>query len=304
MVAFTFISCDEPEAPHKHSYKEEITKAPTCTEDGEKTFTCACGESYKEKMPALGHSINDAGTCTRCNKEGLKAAKIGDVEYTSLAEAIEKAESGSTITLLCDSSGRGLGSADGAKKREGLVIDFAGHTYTMVKDAVGSVGYETQAMHWGTSLGAVTMKNGTFNVAENAAKMAMQNYINFTAEDMKFDFSIMEVISYGETELSGANAIYNGLEVPLFNNNKNNMILKNCTVIMPEKSNKGISADGESVTLENTRIDGYINLQDDASVLSVKGNTTFKDVVAYFEGRTIAKTVVGENTVYKLATIE
>ena len=73
---------------------------------------------------------------------------------------------------------------------------------------------------------------------------------------------------------------------------------------MPEKSNKGISADGESVTLENTRIDGYINLQDDASVLSVKGNTTFKDVVAYFEGRTIAKTVVGENTVYKLATIE
>ena len=303
MIAFTFISCDEPEA-HKHSYKEEITKAPTCTEDGEKTFTCVCGESYKEEMPALGHSINDAGTCTRCNKEGLKAAKIGNVEYTSLAEAIEKAESGSTITLLCDSSGRGLGSADGTKKREGLVIDFAGHTYTMVKDAVGSVGYETQAMHWGTSLGAVTMINGTFNVAENAAKMAMQNYINFTAEDMKFDFSIMEVISYGETEFSGANAIYNGLEVPMFNNNQNNMILKNCTVIMPEKSSKGISADGKSVTLEDTIIDGYINLQDATSILYVKGKTSFKDVVPYFKGAEIVKVVKEDKTIYKVVTIE
>lgn len=57
------------EIPAKgHNYKEEITKEPTCTEEGEKTYTCECGDSYTEKMPAKGHHFED-GTCTDCGEK-------------------------------------------------------------------------------------------------------------------------------------------------------------------------------------------------------------------------------------------
>lgn len=52
---------------HKHSYTEKITKEPTCTEAGEKTFTCICGDSYTETIPAKGHNYVD-GECTDCGE--------------------------------------------------------------------------------------------------------------------------------------------------------------------------------------------------------------------------------------------
>lgn len=44
---------------HAHYYEEEITKEPTCLEDGEKTFTCECGDSYTVDIPAIDHSGKD-----------------------------------------------------------------------------------------------------------------------------------------------------------------------------------------------------------------------------------------------------
>lgn len=44
---------------HAHYYEEEITKEPTCQEDGEKTFTCECGDSYTVDIPAIDHSGKD-----------------------------------------------------------------------------------------------------------------------------------------------------------------------------------------------------------------------------------------------------
>ena len=40
---------------HTHSYASAITKQPTCTNTGIKTFTCSCGASYTESVPATGH---------------------------------------------------------------------------------------------------------------------------------------------------------------------------------------------------------------------------------------------------------
>ena len=54
---------------HTHSYAAVITK-PTCTEKGYTTYTCTCGESYKDNyVNALGHSFGawtqtKASTCT------------------------------------------------------------------------------------------------------------------------------------------------------------------------------------------------------------------------------------------------
>ena len=61
MVAFTFISCDEPEAPHEHKWDEgKVTTEATCTEAGVKTYTCACGETKEEPIPAKGHTFSEA----------------------------------------------------------------------------------------------------------------------------------------------------------------------------------------------------------------------------------------------------
>ena len=63
-----------------HRYDNEVTKEPTCTEEGVKTYTCrGCGESYDDPIPALGHDYTEEviepgctvdgctlHTCTRC----------------------------------------------------------------------------------------------------------------------------------------------------------------------------------------------------------------------------------------------
>ena len=41
---------------HAHAYTEEVTKAATCTENGVRTYTCSCGDTYTEEIPATGHS--------------------------------------------------------------------------------------------------------------------------------------------------------------------------------------------------------------------------------------------------------
>ena len=50
---------DKPsEKPHVHKYNSGVvTKAPTCTDTGIKTYTCVDGDdSYTETIPALGHN--------------------------------------------------------------------------------------------------------------------------------------------------------------------------------------------------------------------------------------------------------
>ncbi|MBP3699230.1 MAG: hypothetical protein J6J01_07105 [Oscillospiraceae bacterium] len=50
---------------HEHSHEAVVT-APTCTEAGYTTYTCACGDSYvADEVAALGHSYVD-GACSVC----------------------------------------------------------------------------------------------------------------------------------------------------------------------------------------------------------------------------------------------
>lgn len=79
---------DKPEVPeHTHAWDTGIvTKEPTCTEDGEKTYTCTCGDTKTEPIKALGHDLKEtviteptcgtAGskeiTCSRCDYKDTK----------------------------------------------------------------------------------------------------------------------------------------------------------------------------------------------------------------------------------------
>lgn len=60
--------CHEKDPGHEHSYTEEITKEPTCTETGEKILTCECGDSRTEEIPAKGHWYDENGNCTVCGE--------------------------------------------------------------------------------------------------------------------------------------------------------------------------------------------------------------------------------------------
>ncbi len=54
-----------------HSYTEAVV-APTCTEPGSSTYTCHCGDTYTEELPALGHSEElDAAVAPTCTETGL-----------------------------------------------------------------------------------------------------------------------------------------------------------------------------------------------------------------------------------------
>ena len=80
---FTCTRCGEtrtetmPVIPHVHSYKDVVT-APTCTEKGYTTHTCACGDSYVDTYTdALGHAW-DEGEVT---KEATETTQ-GSMTYT------------------------------------------------------------------------------------------------------------------------------------------------------------------------------------------------------------------------------
>lgn len=55
MCIFGLTACKDE---HVHSYMESIV-APTCTEQGFTTYTCSCGDSYKDNyIDAVGHKVN------------------------------------------------------------------------------------------------------------------------------------------------------------------------------------------------------------------------------------------------------
>lgn len=110
---------------HTHSYAATVTKQPTCTAVGTRTYKCSCGDSYTEAIPATGHSYgtytynNDAteladGTetaaCTICGAKDTRTAagtKIAHVHnYTAaVTKAATCAEEGvKTYTCSCGSS--------------------------------------------------------------------------------------------------------------------------------------------------------------------------------------------------------
>lgn len=110
---------------HTHNYTATITKQPTCTAEGVKTFRCSCGDSYTEAISAAGHVFgayvynNDAteaadGTetaaCTICGAKDTRTAagtKIAHVHnYTAaVTKAATCAEEGvTTYTCACGHS--------------------------------------------------------------------------------------------------------------------------------------------------------------------------------------------------------
>ena len=143
-------------------------------------------------------------------------AKIGDTEYTTLAEAVaavhektgDERSQTYTIELLRDATGSGFGVGYDKIKNETtegnnpvhINIEMNGHTYTVSKPTVGSSGTETNGLQL-LKGSTVTLKNGTLNsvTGEDSLKnggILIQNYCNLTLENVTLDTSANSNISY------------------------------------------------------------------------------------------------------------
>ena len=114
---------------HTHSYTSKITKAATCIATGVKTYTCSCGDTYTETIPATGHkssgwitdkaaSIGVKGSkhkeCTVCKKV-LETAEIPALSRISISKAI--------VTLSTSTY-----AYDGKSKKPGVTVKLNGKT--------------------------------------------------------------------------------------------------------------------------------------------------------------------------------
>ena len=114
---------------HEHSYEPTVT-APTCTEGGYTTYTCACGDSYVEdRTDALGHSevtapdteptFDEPGMTggTVCDRCGVTLAEREEIPVRDYNEGIVPL---STLTVSCGDWQRGYEATEGPAE---LVVD-------------------------------------------------------------------------------------------------------------------------------------------------------------------------------------
>ena len=121
--------------------------------------------------------------------ESEGVAAIGDKYYRTLADAVDAATSGDTITILNDvNEAPGISVPSGKK----FTIDFDGHTYTLSNPGAGSTGTETNGFQL-LQGSDITFKNGTIRISDKNGSVGsgkpigriIQNYANLTLENMQ-----------------------------------------------------------------------------------------------------------------------
>ena len=144
----------ESEIPHTHSYSEKITVAPSCEKAGTKKFSCKCGDSYTEKIPATGHKYGDykynndatytadgteTSTCI-CGKKKIRTVKGTKLSYTytNLDKSLY-ANDTATVRDLPSADGKKLGKL--SKSEEVKVTGQCNETGWYRIDYKGNVGY-------------------------------------------------------------------------------------------------------------------------------------------------------------------
>lgn len=87
-------SCDKQETkeiekiPHGHVYTGKVIAQAKCEETGVKTFSCSCGDSYTQLLPAMGHSWSD-WKVTKEESEKESGCKERSCEVCGKGESLE-----------------------------------------------------------------------------------------------------------------------------------------------------------------------------------------------------------------------
>lgn len=163
---FCFDPADKPEA-------SEITYVA----DG--YVSVADGENY-EVVPAVAEA------------DGKYYATLGEAVAAVHEKTGEDRMAGTTIKLLRDASGGGIGAGyktieDGTTQGNDPVkftLDLGGHTYTVSNPTVGSAGTETNGFQL-LKDSVVTIQNGA--IKTSLTNIIFQNYCNLTLKDVQVE---------------------------------------------------------------------------------------------------------------------
>ena len=240
---------------------------------------------------APGYAPVDNGDGTYGVVAGV--AQIGTKAYATLADAVAAAKDGDTITLLSNCSGDGI-VVKGDTFPNGLTIDFAGHSYTVVGKLAGSSGTasngfqllkgNTIVMRNGSIYGDASVAGDDTTQWSGSPAIMIQNYSNLTLDGM--------------TVKGGKQTCYT------LSNNNGDTVIKDSTIIAGQNANYGgpfafdvcryASYPSVSVAVEgNSVIDGCVDVsgaigEGQSRQLTITGGTFSKPITVSTEPANIA----------------
>ena len=197
-------ACGATRNKTEHAWGEpEVTKAATCTEPGEKTFTCVCGATKKEAIPATGHDFSNNGIC----KCGEKAPEVVAMEtaWSQMNQAltgitgnndqqlVTAAQNGTKYTLLLNvdaiqsgsqAFGDDLLNGLATKLKAALDAQFGDYELTVAGQKV----YDKKAFN------NTALKNALFSVADGF----FYNLGKMEAEDGVYTYKTVDAKVQGE----------------------------------------------------------------------------------------------------------
>lgn len=196
-------ACGAVREKHAHVWTEKVTTAATCTEPGEKTFTCVCGATKKEAIPATGHDFRNNGIC----KCGEKAPEVVAMEtaWSDMNQAltgitgngdqqlVTAAQNGTEYTLLLNvdaiqsgsqAFGDDLLNGLATKLKVALDAQFGDYELTVAGQKV----YSEKAFN------NTALKNALFSVADGF----FYNLGNMKAENGVYTYKTVDAKVQGE----------------------------------------------------------------------------------------------------------
>ncbi len=124
------------EIPAKgHAYNDvSVTKEPTCTEAGVRTYKCACGTNYTEEIPAKGHALTTEVTDAKCGEQGNVITTCSACSYTNTIFLAAKGHiwgttPTATVAATCEANGSETYKCQNCDAENVVVIPALGHDW-------------------------------------------------------------------------------------------------------------------------------------------------------------------------------
>ena len=275
---------------HSHSYTSTVTKEPTCTEKGVRTYTCSYdGSTYTEEIPALGHEWGNWKpdgnhlTHTRTCSRGCTETK--NCEYT-VTTAYDKDTY--TCSVCKDSYDVGkdsvvrIGTTGYTTLDDALAADGENNTIVLLKnlDVTAQI-YVTKSVTI-EGAGHTIKANNTNSWATDNSNKHLLNIVasNVTVQNLTLDSSYQ---AYGNQAYSAMGVAFND-------------------VTMVNSKGAGLTVNRSTVTAENlTTSDnawGGVNVDGGAPHFTLTGNSTLNENNQIWAEKANGPAVVDANGYY------
>ncbi len=291
---------------HTHKYTSEVTKAATCTEKGIKTFTCECGDTYTEVIPAKGHTasgwiVDKQPTNKESGSRHTECTVCGTILDT---ETIAPLPGGDEATVKNSSKyitvkNGSVEVKDGAKVKVGDTLTITVFPNIGWKVASATVNGKAITTHKGNVYTYKVVSDGTLNIAAKFAQMNANVVFNnkyFTVKKGNTVLNTGDAVKGGDTlsitvranvGWKVANAFVNGNAIT--SRSGNTFTYK-------------VNSDGDlKLTVKYTQMNAKVTFS--SNYLTVKnGSTTLKTGDAVKGGDTLTITA-RVNTGWKVANV-